>query len=135
MIIIGKRSFIKKIDILIIIIILAAAGGLSYGQSSAQGGNAEIICELYVDNKPRRQINISNDGEITVPGREHVVLTVKDHAVAFTKSDCPDRICIKTGYISRPGHMAVCLPNRISVKITSQKPDITAPDAIARQWW
>ena len=32
-------------------------------------------------------------------------------------SDCPDKICVNTGWLSEPGQTAVCMPNRVTVTI------------------
>lgn len=32
-------------------------------------------------------------------------------------SDCPDKICVNTGWLSESGQTAVCMPNRITVTI------------------
>lgn len=36
----------------------------------------------------------------------------------FVSADCPDKLCVKAGLLSRAGESAVCLPNRVSVRIT-----------------
>lgn len=37
-------------------------------------------------------------------------------------SDCPDALCVKAGLLSRAGESAVCLPNRVSVRILGGAP-------------
>ena len=125
------RALIKRTDIIIILtVLILSAAGLMYRWITADKGGG-TVCELYVDNKLQSRIDLSKDGEIKTPGRENVVLTVKNHAIAFTKSDCPDKICIRTGYISQPGQTAVCLPNRVAIKIASKTIDKDAPDMVA----
>jgi len=45
------------------------------------------------------------------------VITVREGAAGFVSSDCPDRDCVRTGFISEPGQAAVCLPNRVEIRI------------------
>ncbi|MBQ2840351.1 MAG: NusG domain II-containing protein [Oscillospiraceae bacterium] len=33
-------------------------------------------------------------------------------------SDCPDKVCIKTGEISQRGEAIICIPNRVNIKIS-----------------
>jgi hypothetical protein len=47
------------------------------------------------------------------------ILTVKDKRISFSYSECPDKVCINTGWIAYPGQSAVCLPNRVMVKIVN----------------
>ena len=126
-----KRPYVKKNEILIIVFILIVSAGCIVYQWKASDKNGDIICELYVDNRLLSRINLNNNGELNIPERERVFLTVRDHAIAFTKSDCPDKICINTGYISHPGQMAVCLPNRVAIRIRSERINIDAPDVVA----
>jgi len=128
---VNARPLLKRTDILIILTILALAAGLLIYRRAAADKGEDKICELFVDNKLQSEIDLSKNGDIKVPGRENVVLTVKDHAIAFTQSDCPDKICIKTGYISQPGQMAVCLPNRVAIKIVAKNPNEDTPDMTA----
>ena len=124
-----ERPMIKRSDLLIILALLViAASGFLYNRAQFNKGN-EIICGLYIDNELFTYINLSKNGDIHVPGR-NVVLTVADRTVAFTASDCPDKICIKSGPLSHPGQMAVCMPNKVSVKIISSNA-YNAPDLIA----
>lgn len=32
-------------------------------------------------------------------------------------SDCPDKICVNTGWLSESGQTAVCMPNRVTITI------------------
>ena len=41
----------------------------------------------------------------------NVVFEVRDGQIAFVKSDCPDQVCVRVGFIGRSGQMAACLPN------------------------
>ena len=45
-------------------------------------------------------------------------MEVKNHRIAFISSDCPDKVCIHNGWLSREGEQAICLPNRVSVTLT-----------------
>ena len=126
-----SRPLVKRTDILIILAVLALAAGLLVCRMAKADNSGDIICVLYVDNKPLLEISLNKDGDIAVPGRPGVILNIKGRAIAFKQSNCPDKICVKTGYISQPGQTAVCLPNRTAIKIVSRKPDIDAPDMVA----
>lgn len=42
---------------------------------------------------------------------------ITKNGIRIKESDCPDKICVKSGYISNKGEMIVCLPNRLILKI------------------
>jgi len=44
-------------------------------------------------------------------------------------SACPDKLCVRSGWISRPKESIVCLPNRVVIEIKSVE---GGPDAINR---
>ena len=46
-------------------------------------------------------------------------LEVKDGAIAFVDSPCPDHLCENYGWLSREGDWAACLPARASLTIVA----------------
>ena len=46
-------------------------------------------------------------------------MKLKMHSIAIIDSDCPDKICIKSGFISKPGELLVCLPHKLMIEIKS----------------
>ena len=46
-----------------------------------------------------------------------VHFSVKDGRVRFVDVDCPDQICVNTGWISEEGQTAICMPNKVSLTI------------------
>lgn len=55
-----------------------------------------------------------------VPGME---FEIKDHKIGVIHSDCPDKVCVRTGFIDKSTQVIVCLPNRITVKIVDKNTD------------
>lgn len=77
--------------------------------------------EIWVDSQMVRQIPLAEAADEEIPLTEYglnVSLVVKNHRIAFAESDCPDKICVHTGWISGEGQTAICLPNRVSIIIT-----------------
>lgn len=44
-------------------------------------------------------------------------VSISEYAVQVLDSDCPNRLCVRAGRISRPGQVLVCLPNRVVVRL------------------
>lgn len=44
--------------------------------------------------------------------------------IHFSHAQCPDQVCVQTGWISRPGQIAVCLPAGIIIKIEGDETDV-----------
>ena len=58
-------------------------------------------------------VYLHDDTVFELPHMPHVTFEVREGQIAFVKSDCPDQICVRTGFLSRPGQMAACLPNSL----------------------
>ena len=52
-------------------------------------------------------------------------------SVRVLDSPCPEKICVKTGSISRPGQTIACLPNRVFVVIRGASGDDEGGEADA----
>ena len=46
-----------------------------------------------------------------------VKITVQDHHIAVSENDCNQKVCIRMGYISRPGQMIACVPKKLLIYI------------------
>ena len=64
---------------------------------------------LDLDNETKKQFHGENDIDLTV--------VTGNGCVYVEKSECPDKICVKTGKISAVGEQIVCLPARIVIEI------------------
>jgi hypothetical protein len=112
-------NFFKKTDIIIIvaIILFCIAFWVIYNNLFAA---TKVKAEVYFGSELIYTIML-NEGvskRITIPQHENVVLQQhEDGSIAFIDSDCPDKICIKTGRLSKVGQTAACLPNKVFVKI------------------
>ena len=83
--------------------------------------SAHFAATIWADGEAVRKIDLSAaDDEIFSIEEEtglRVTIEIKDHRIRFLSSDCPDHICIHTGWIGEPAQTAVCMPNRVSVTI------------------
>jgi len=122
----GLKTF-RKADLILALVIVGAAAGILAGrtlgrawQGVARAGR-EVVIE--VDNRHFRTVPFSQvKGVATVdvhaPGGHTVVVEIADDGRARVRSsDCPDKVCVKTGWIEHPGEIIVCLPNRVVVEI------------------
>lgn len=119
----GKR---KKGDLLIILIVLLVGVGASMPWLLNQlnpndpGNSEELVAVIKRGGKEMERLNLY---ELTEPRHFHyedgIELTiVADHGnIKFLESKCPDQICVKTGLLTKPGDMAVCLPGETIVMI------------------
>lgn len=72
--------------------------------------------------------DVTSAYEYTVPCDSPVKLYISSDGVSFIYSECPDKICINTGKLTRAGDTAACVPNKVLVMLEGEKaegdPDI-----------
>lgn len=109
----------RKTDILIITLIIAVAAAMWYiYRSSVSGRQVRAEIYYYSDLVGTVELVPGHERTLSVPQHENVVLrTDTDGSIRFIRSDCPDKICIRTGRIYLAGQSAACLPNGIIVKV------------------
>lgn len=118
----------KKRDLLLLLGIVVVAVGLFFlfqGQNSAEN----TVAVVKKDNQEIRRIQLTEVNEpyeILIDDEFHVILFVEHGAIQFQKSGCPDQICVKTGKISKPGQISVCMPARITVEIQGEEKEFDA---------
>ena len=93
---------------------------------------ALIIFLLYIvrANKGGAELEVVADGEIygtysLLEDRDVEILTsygsnrliIEDGCAYMEYADCPDKICVKQGKISKRGQTIICLPHKLTVRI------------------
>jgi len=68
------------------------------------------------------KLDIHENRDFTIPGvKGNMLLEVRDGRVRVRESDCPNRICVRTGWRSREGEVIVCVPNRTVIRILGKE--------------
>lgn len=121
----GRRVW-RRGDWILILTLLAcaAAVALLYNWRSAKGSSP--VCTILLDREVVMTVDLSRDQTFSVDGLPQVVFEVKGGKIAFLSSDCPDQICVHTGFIGQPGQSAACLPNHVALRIEGAD----GPDAV-----
>lgn len=75
--------------------------------------DGEVVITLDLGRAKNETISLENYGK-------NVILEVENGAIRFVSSDCPDKVCINTGFVKNEIQTAVCLPNKTAVVILSE---------------
>lgn len=87
------------------------------------------VALVRVGNSIVEELDLNRDQHLVVSGRlGETEIEVKGGRVRVVRSPGPWKLCIKRGWISRPGEILVCLPNRVTVEI----PGDVGYDALVR---
>lgn len=115
-------KFAKKSDIFLIIAILFIFV-LLYVILKTINVEPARYAEIYYKTELVKRIDLTEgkDYTFTVEQNPDVVFHVyANGTICFEQSDCPDKVCVKKGILSRTGDTAVCLPNSLILKIVSE---------------
>ena len=77
------------------------------------------IAEIRVDNEVIQTLDLSKNTKITVQGKNNItlVIIVDNNSVYVESSECPDKICVNKGRISKEYETIVCLPARTIIEV------------------
>ena len=120
--------FARKKDIFIILAILLAAAAIWGGYILTRGAPGQKAIIQY-DGKTVKTVSLTKDQEFSLDEDPTVHFKVKDGAIAFVNASCPDKICQNTGFLSKAGQTAACLPKKALLKVIG--PDKQDVDIIA----
>lgn len=118
-----KSAPFGKADILllaVILIIIVASATIWYAGKPV-GEKAEI----YINGKLKATYSLSQDKAINLD-EIGVHLTISDGKIGVTDSDCKDKICMHSGYISHSGQRIICAPNKLVIVIRGKQPQYDA---------
>ena len=119
----GMRLRFQKGDLLAVAVTLLLAVAVFVLFLPRENSQA-AVAEIYLDGALIRQVSLSEDGEFTVTGDYENTVTVRDGKIAVTRSDCPGRDCVHSGWIGSRGRSLVCLPNRLEIRVVSASGDV-----------
>ena len=114
----NKIPFFKKSDLLIIGIFLLIAPVIFLPTLS--DSEKTLTAVITADGETLTEISLtdSTQEEIKING---TVIKINGKTVFFAESNCPDKICVKTGNLDSQGDSSACVPNRVSVYIKGEK--------------
>lgn len=111
----------KKKDIIIIAVVLILIVQAILINKFINSGKAATV-QVFVGDKLYRELPLNKDTTLEVnENNGKNTIKIHDNGVEMTFADCPDKVCVKTGYINKPGQSIVCLPHKVNVKIISDE--------------
>lgn len=114
----------KKNDFFLILVISIVVGlFFTFNHFKNNKGDKVVI---YVDNKVYKEVPLNKSEELTIKTKSgYNKVKVHDGGVEIEDASCPDKVCVKTGFVNKSNKNIVCIPNKVSIKIVSnEKNDI-----------
>jgi len=112
-----------KIWLMVFILIISVSFGVILsGKAEEDRGNK--IAGIYQEGSVIYSIALDSVKKpyfIKIKGERGInTVTVEPGRICVSEADCPDKSCVNCRWISKPGQMVVCLPNRLMIKIESE---------------
>lgn len=74
-----------------------------------------------VKEKEQFKINYNDNGH-----KGYNTIEINKGSIKFIDADCPDKICIKSGTLKKPGETAACLPHKLIITIEKNNNEVDA---------
>lgn len=112
---------LKKGDLFIAVILIIAIIGW-FSKDKLWNDNLSKNAVIKIDGQTYSTISLDNSNEreeipLTLANNEYMRIVTEGDQIWVEESTCPDKICVKTGKINKPGQSIVCLPTKTVIHI------------------
>ena len=120
-----KRTISGDLIIIAAVLLIALISALAVFLTRDDGA----WCAVSVDGKTLTAFPLSEDTKYTVfldEGKN--TLTIENGKAYMSFADCPDKLCVVHRPISYDGESIICLPHKVVVSISNERPHIEVED-------
>jgi hypothetical protein len=105
--------------VLVAVILAIAAISLFMGKALKKEGNSVVVS---LDGAKVAEYSLGESGTYELSGYDggYNTLVIEEGVAYLTDADCPDKLCVKQGKISKVGETIVCLPHRIVIEVVGE---------------
>lgn len=86
------------------------------------------VADVWQNGEKIKEIDLSTVEESYEMSVGGCILLVQRGSIRFLDADCPDKLCVRSGTLSKNGDTAACVPNKVVVIIENKEKSF---DAIA----
>lgn len=108
--------------ILLIIVVITLSATLVY-KNSVKG--SENIAVIKRSGKILKTIDLNKvvkpeEFTLKTENGDYNTIEVKHNSIRIIDANCPNKLCVKSGWISKPGEIIVCLPFKLIITINAE---------------
>lgn len=124
----------KKGDLFVFtVVILMLLGGGIYFLILNHNQGSPSVAKVYLSGKLQKTIDLKNvkepyDFTVTNVQGGYNVIHVEKGKICVSKASCPDKICVKRGYVTSKAAPAVCIPNGVVIEVDADSSSETEND-------
>ena len=104
----------KKRDIILICSVLLIAIALYLVVELTKEEGARVV--VKVDGVETAEYSLSKNGKYELNGGTNILI-IEDGKAYLSDANCPDKLCVHQGKISKTGEVITCLPNKLTVTV------------------
>ncbi|WP_286847853.1 MULTISPECIES: NusG domain II-containing protein [Aminobacterium] len=124
----------NKFITILLVILIAGSLLVSFTYKKCEG-TGKTVAVIEVDGHIVREVvldDVTAPEEWSLHGENtYNVIRIEHGRIRFLDANCPHKQCIRSGWLSKPGETAVCLPHKTSIKIIGRRGRYKGPDAIS----
>lgn len=113
--------WLKWGDYLIYILVTLAAVMLMFQFPSPSSTSDERKALILVDGQVFREFSAAElqaGGSLVFDAHDlHYTVEYAKGNIRISQADCPDQVCVQTGWVSRQGQLAACVPGHVILKV------------------
>lgn len=116
----------KKIKVIIAVcatLFIASAAMCAVALHAPHGD----VVEIRSDGELLYTIDLAASSDKTIivehDGKENTI-TIENHRICVSDADCPDNVCVRTGWLDSPSIPIVCLPNKLVIEYADSDVDV-----------
>lgn len=123
-----RKSGIKPWDIIIITVLVVASFvptivfALSF--DNAESGNSVKYAVVKIDGKEVERFDLDEISSKMVTyhpsDTQYNIVEIQEGKIRVKEDNSPDKIAVRTGWISEPGQTSICLPHRLVITIEQE---------------
>jgi len=89
--------------------------------SNVWHGQAADKAVIRIGGKIFRELPLSRDDELDVEGALGLSkITIHKHQARISLDPSPRQYCVRQGWLTQAGEIAICLPNQVSLELTGK---------------
>ena len=116
---------ITVLDVILILAVVASAAPF-LARLWHSGAGRPVAC-VFHEGRLVQALPLDRDQTADVPGTgEQVQVEVRAGRIRIARSDCPGQVCVRTGWVSRPGQTIVCAPRKLLIQVAGVRPEYDA---------
>lgn len=119
------RSRLKWGDFVIIAVVLLLAAALT-AVLALGTTDGQLYAEVWQDDVLVERVKLTDGTDRAIDLDGHNIIVLAGKTARVESADCHDQVCVRTGTLTRAGQVAVCLPNRVVLKIVGEMGEIDA---------